>query len=50
VIALGAAGGLAGCGKKGDPKLPDGVSDTMPFPRQYPSVEVPPPAAEPEAQ
>jgi hypothetical protein len=41
---------LAACGVRGDPRLPEGVHDTMPLERQYPSAEVPPPAAEPEPQ
>lgn len=41
---------VAACGKKGDPKLPPGVHDTIDFDRQYPSTEVPPPAADPEAE
>jgi len=35
LLALSVAAPLAGCGKKGDPKLPEGKSDN--FPRKYPS-------------
>jgi hypothetical protein len=49
-VATAIAVGVAGCGKKGDPKLPEGVRDTMPIDRQYPSEETPPPAAEPETE
>lgn len=35
LIALSMAAPLAGCGKKGDPKLPQGESDN--YPRKYPS-------------
>jgi predicted small lipoprotein YifL len=33
MLAL-AGGGLAACGKKGPPELPEGTTDS--FPRQYP--------------
>ncbi len=33
LLAL-AGGGLAACGKKGPPELPEGTTDS--FPRQYP--------------
>ena len=34
LLALAVAPSIAGCGKKGDPRLPDGVSDE--YPRKYP--------------
>ncbi len=30
-----------GCGVKGPPTLPEGVKDTVPFPRVYPKAEWP---------
>ncbi len=35
LLALSVAVPMAGCGKKGDPKLPEGKGDT--HPRKYPS-------------
>lgn len=37
LLALVLVGPLAGCGKKGDPTLPTGVSDD--HPRKYPTAE-----------
>ena len=34
LLALSVAGVVAGCGKKGDPVLPDGKKDT--YPSSYP--------------
>ncbi len=34
LLALSLAGAVAGCGKKGDPVLPDGQKDT--YPSSYP--------------
>jgi hypothetical protein len=40
-IVIAASVGLAGCGVKGDPVLPEGVKDTKPFPRTYPQTAWP---------
>jgi hypothetical protein len=38
VIGLGLAAGLAGCGKRGDPRLDPGKENR--FPRSYPTPNV----------
>ncbi len=39
LLILGLAGAMAGCGKKGDPTLPDGQKDT--YPTAYPQSSDP---------
>ena len=50
LVALALAGGLAACGKRGDPKPPKGREAEFTYPQVYPKPSTVLPGQEPEAR